>query len=273
MRNLFTLIWKNQFVVLFVILEVVSLLLLSRSYSYHGSVAYNTTSDLSGNLFSVYSSITDYLYLKEENSILAKENAKLKNKLKSSFLVTDTQFVYRDSLFQYIPVKVVSNSVSKRNNFIMVNKGRKHGIEKEMGVVSPTGIAGVVIGVSENYSIIMSMLHQNMRISGRIKNSGQLVNVVWDNMDYLFGNVIDIPSHIRLLPGDTIITSGNSLIFSEGIIIGTIDSHEIDNNKNLSVATLRYGTDFNSLSHIYIINNLMKVEQDSLLQQIVKQDE
>lgn len=273
MRNLFTLIWKYQFIVLFVVLEVVSLLLLSRSYSYHGSITYNATSDISGNIFSVYNSVTDYLYLKEENSLLTEENAILRNKLESSFLVTDTQFVYRDSLFQYIPVKVVSNSVSKRNNFIMVNKGRKHGIEKEMGVVSPTGIVGVVIGVSENYSIIMSMLHQNMRISGRIKNSGQLVNVIWDNVDYLFGNVIDIPSHIRLLPGDTIVTSGNSLIFSEGIIIGTIESHEIDNNKNLSVALLRYCTDFNSLNHIYIINNLMKMEQDSLLQQVDNKDE
>lgn len=273
MRNLFTLIWKNQFIVLFVIFEVVSLLLLSRSYSYHGSVSYNATSDISGNFFSAYSSVSDYLYLKEENSLLAEENAILRNKLKSSFLVTDTQFVYRDSLFQYLPVKVVSNSISKRNNFIMVNKGRKHGIEKEMGVVSPNGIAGVVIGVSKNYSIIMSMLHQHMRISGRIKKSGQLVNVIWDNDSYLYGTVIDIPSHIRLLQGDTIITSGNSLIFSEGIIIGTIDSHVQDNNKKLSKAILRYTTDFSSLNHIYIINNLMRMEQDSLLNNVVNQDE
>ncbi len=273
MRNLFTLIWKNQFLVLFVILEIVSLLFLSRTYSYHGSVTYSATSDVSGNFFSVYSSITDYLYLKKENDLLAEENVTLKNKLNSSFLVTDTQFVYRDSLFQYIPVKVVSNSVSKRNNFIMVNKGRNHGVKKEMGVVSPTGIVGVVIGVSKNYSIIMSMLNQNMRISGRIKNSGQLVNVIWDNIDYMFGTVIDIPSHIRLLPGDTIITSGNSLIFSEGINIGTIESHELDSNKKLSTATLRYSNDFTGLNHIYIIDNLMRMEQDSLLKEVVNQDE
>ncbi len=273
MRNLFALLWKNQFFVLFVLLEVFSLILLSRSYSYHGSIAYNTTSDITGNIFSSYSGVTDYLYLKKENSLLADENAILKNKLSSSFLTTDTQYVYRDSLYRYIPVKVVSNSVSKRNNFIMVNKGSKHGIEKEMGVISPKGITGVVIGVSKNYSTIMSMLHQNMRISARIKNSGQLVNVIWDNNDYLFGTVIDIPSHIRLMRGDTIITSGNSLIFPEGIIVGTIETHQQDNNKNLSTAVLRYITDFNSINHLYIIDNLMKVEQDSLLNQIVSENE
>ncbi|MBC8320919.1 MAG: rod shape-determining protein MreC [Bacteroidetes bacterium] len=273
MRTLFALLWKKQFFVLFILLEVISLILLSKSYSYHGSIAYNTTSDLSGNIYSVYTQVTDYLYLKKENALLAEENALLKNKLSSSFLVTDTQYVYRDSLFRFVPVNVVSNSVSKKNNFIMVNKGRKHGIEKEMGAISTLGITGVVIGVSKNYSIIMSMLHQNMRTSARIKNSGHLVNVVWDNNDYLFGTVIDIPSHIRLLPGDTIVTSGNSLIFPEGIIIGTIESHHQDNNKNLSVATLRYITDFSSLNHIYIINNLMKDEQDSLFKQVAKQHE
>ena len=273
MRNLFALLWKNQFLILFLLLFSISLFLLSRSYSYHGSLAYNTTSDLSGGVFSTYSNITDYLSLKVENDKLADENALLRNLLLSSFLQTDTQYIYRDSLYRYFPVKIVSNSVSKRNNYILVNKGSKHGIEKEMGVVSPSGLAGVVVGVSENYSTIMSMLHQNMRISGRIKRSGQLVNVIWDNIDYLYGTVIDIPSHIQLDKSDTIITSGNSLIFPEGIIIGEVESHQIDDNKNLSRATLKYITDFNSIRHLYVIENLMKTEQDSLISQIEIKDE
>ncbi len=273
MRNLFALLWKNQFLVLFLLLLGVSLFLLSRSYSYHGSLAYNTTSDLSGGAFSTYSNITDYLSLKAENDLLAEENATLRNVLLSSFLQTDTQYVYRDSLYRYIPTKIVSNTVTKRNNFILVNKGAKHGIEKEMGVISPRGIVGVVVGVSDNYSTIMSMLHQNMRISARIKNSGQLVNVIWDELDYLYGTVIDIPSHIQLKIGDSIITSGNSLIFPEGIMIGEIQSHQIDGNKNLSKATLRYNTDFNSVRHLYIIENLMKTEQDSLINKLSTSNE
>ncbi len=273
MRNLFALLWKNQFFVLFILLISISLYLLSRSYSYHGSIAHNTTSDISGSVFSTYGNITDYLSLKVDNDVLADENAMLKNMLSSSFLQTDTQYIYRDSLYRYIPVKIVSNSVSKRNNFMLVNKGSKHGIKKEMGVISTLGVAGVVVGVSEHYSTIMSMLHQNMRISARIKNSGQLVNVIWDKTDYLYGTVIDIPSHIRLNQGDTIITSGNSLIFPEGIIIGLIESHKIDSNKNLSKATMRYITDFNSIKHLFIIENLMKMEQDSLISQIENIDE
>ncbi len=273
MRNLFALLWKHQFFVLFLLLIAISMYLLTRSYTYHGTIAYNVTSDISGSVFSSYSNIADYLSLKEENELLAYENAILKNSLSSSFLISDTQYVYHDSLFRYIPAKVVSNSVFKRNNFIMIDKGRKHGINEEMGVVSSLGIAGIVVGVSKNYSTIMSMLHQNMRISARIKNSGQLVNVIWDNTDYLFGTVIDIPSHIKLNKGDTILTSGNSLIFPEDIIIGTIESHEVDNSKKLSTATLRYITDFNSIKHLFVIENLMKQEQDSLLSNVIGNDE
>jgi rod shape-determining protein MreC len=269
MRTLFILLWKNQFFLLFVILEVVSVFLVTRSYSYHGALAHNTTTNVSGSLFSTYSGITEYLNLKEDNVLLAEENARLRNGLSSSFLLTDTQYVYRDSLYKFIPAKVVSNSVSRSNNFMMVNKGSKHGVKKEMGVVSSFGTAGVVIGVSQNYSTIMSMLHQNMKISARIKNSGQLVSVVWESNDNLLGSVIDIPSHIKLFYSDTIITSGNSLIFPEGIIIGTIESHNKEKNKQLSRATIKYITDFGTLKHVYIINNIMKAEQDSLLNKMV----
>lgn len=269
MRNLFVLLWKNQFFLLFIILEIISVILLSRSYSYHGAIAYNITGEISGGIFSTYSNVTDYLSLKTDNEILANENALLRNSAPSSFLVTDTQYVYRDSMYRYIPAKVVSNSISRSNNFIMINKGSKHGVEKEMGVISSVGVVGVVIGVSENYSTIMPMLHKNMRISARIKSSGQLVSVVWGNNDYLYGTVVDIPSHIALSKGDTIVTSGNSLIFNEGIVVGTIESHDRENNKKLSAAKLRFTTNFGTLKYVYVIDNLMKPEQDSLINQII----
>jgi len=273
MRNLFALLWKNQFFVLFILLEVASILLLSRSYSYHGSLAYNTTSDITGTIFTSYSNLTDYLSLTDENQVLADENAMLRNTLNSSYLITDTQYVYRDSMYHYIPVKVVSNSVTRSNNFIMVNKGSRHGIEKEMGVISSMGVAGVVVGVSENFSTIMSMLHNNMRISARIKESGQLVNVIWGTTNYFYGAVIDIPSHIRLHKGDSIVTSSNSFIFPEGIMIGTIEEHQTSKNKNLSTAKVKYSTDFNSIKHLYIIENILRPEQDSLLNQTIIEHE
>ncbi len=273
MRNLFSLLWKNQFVALFIVLQLLSLFLLTRSYSYHGSIAYNTTSNLTGSIYEWYSNLTYYLYLNQENDILAEENARLRNILESSFLVTDTNYVYRDTNYKYIQAKVVKNSINNVNNFIVVNKGAKHGIKAEMGVISPGGLAGIVIGASDNFSTIMSMLHSEIRISAKILKSGQLVNVIWDQSDYLYGTVIDIPSHIKLLSGDSIVTSGNSLIFPENIFIGTIKEHEPDLNKNLSSAILKFGTDFNAISHVYLIENVYRAEEDSLIEQTISNDE
>lgn len=270
MQSLLAFLRKHQFFTLFILLEFLSFFLLSNSYSYHKSLQFNTVNDLSGNLFSNFNSIESYFLLKKENRKLLTENALLQNKLKSSFLTTDTAFAYSDSLYNYISAKVVSNSVNQQNNFMLVNKGTVHGIEKEMGVISGNGIAGIVIGTSKHYSRVMSVLHQNTRISGRIKKNNQLVNVVWDGKNYMQGLVNDIPSHILLMPGDTIVSSGNSLIFPEGIVIGTIVDQTIAENKNLGEATLTFITDFNSLQHVYLIKNNMKTEQDSLIKRYLE---
>jgi rod shape-determining protein MreC len=270
MHKLLAFLRKHQFFAFFVLLEIVSLLLLANSYSYHKSLQFNAVSDFSGNIFNSVNNIESYFSLKKENEKLLEENARLRSGLQVSFLISDTSFAFSDSLYNYIPARVVSNSVNKQNNFMLINKGSLHGIEKEMGVISGKGIAGIVIGTSKHYSRVMSVLHRNSRISGRIKKNNQLVNVVWDGQSYLNGKVNDIPSHIRLMTGDTIVTSGNSLIFPEGIVIGTIIDQTITENKSLGEATLAFCTDFNSLEHVYLIENKMKPEQDSLVKEYLK---
>ena len=135
----------------------------------------------------------------------------------------------------------------------------------EMGVISSKGVVGIVIGTSSNYAYVMSLLHQNSRLSARIKKNNHLVNVLWDGHDYEEGLVVDIPSHIELYPGDSIVTSGNSLIFPEGIMIGTILEYMQSSNQDLSEAIIEFSADFNKLQYVYIIENKMKPEADTLI--------
>jgi rod shape-determining protein MreC len=272
MRNLFAFLWKYQFVVLFFILETFSIILLVNSYSYHKSVTYKITSEFSGRIFNSYSNITDYFSLKQENQRLVEENARLRNQLKSSLLISDTNTVFIDNLYHAIPAKVISTTVNRPNNYILVNKGSNQGVELEMGAISSNGVAGFVVGVSEHYSVIMSVLHKNMRLSASIVKNGQLVNVIWQGPDYRIGKVIDIPSHIHLSEGDTLVTSGNSMIFPQGIIIGTIVEQLESENKGLGNASLKFATDFNSLKNVYLIKNLMKDEQEKLIQEATENE-
>lgn len=265
MYNLLAFLRKYQFFALFLILEIISFLLLSNSYTYHKSLQYTTVNNLTGNLFSSVSGINEYFSLKSENESLLAENVMLRNRQAASYLVPDSNLVVTDSIYAFFPAKVVSNSVSKQNNFMLINKGLEQGIEPEMGVISSQGIAGIVVGTSSEYARVMSILHRNTRISARIKKNNQLVNVIWKGENYAEGLVIDIPSHIELQKGDSIVTSGNSLIFPEGINIGTVLEHHVAENKTLGQASLKFSTDFNSLRYVYIIKNKMKPEQDSLM--------
>lgn len=268
MRNLFALLWKYHFFVLFLVLESVSLFFLFNSYSYHRSLKFSIVSDISGNMYSALNSVSAYFSLKKDNEVLTEENVRLRNLSNLSYYYSDSTKNYKDSLYQFISAKIVSTSVNKPNNFMLIDKGEQSGIEKEMGVISSNGIAGIVIGTSGNYAIVMSMLHQNTRISGRLKKDGQLVNLIWPGNDYKYCDVIDIPSHIRLQKGDSVITSGNSLIFPEGILIGTIIEQEQNESEELSRALLKFSTDYNSLRYVYAVKNIKKEEQIILLENI-----
>jgi rod shape-determining protein MreC len=270
MRTLFFFFWNHRFLTLFLLLETVSLSLLLNSYSYQKSLTFNTINDFTGNMFELSSDISDYFLLKKQNDRLIDENTKLHNILSNIVHDTTADSLTGDTVYRYTGAKVISNSVNRRNNFIIVDKGANDGIEKEMAVVSDKGLAGIVIGVSPHYSIIMSMLHQNAVISARIKKNNQLVNVIWGTGNKELGKVEDIPSHINLSKGDTIVTSGNSLIFPPGIDIGTIEKYEADSLKNLNSAILRFSTDFNGLHWVYIIENRDKKEQQSLINRVTQ---
>ncbi len=267
MRNLLAFFLKHQFFSLFVILEIISFALLTHSYSYQRMLRFNAASDISGGLYESYHNITAYFHLKEKNRQLLAENARLYNMLLTGMLSQDSNYrVHEDSSFLYIPATVIRNTINQPNNFIVLDRGKKQGVEKEMGLISDKGIAGIVIGVSKNYAIALSLLNTHTHISARIKKNDQLVNVVWDEGHRLNGLVIDIPAHIQLQKGDTIVTSGNSFIFPAGLNIGVVTAFEKSKNNSLNQARLQFCTDFNSLHYVYIIKNLDKKEKIKLLE-------
>ncbi len=268
MRNLVAFFLKHQFFSLFVILETIALVMLSYSYSYQRMLRFNAVSDVSGTLFADYHAITDYFHLKEENKTLLQENGRLFNMLLAGMLETDTgNLKTEDSSYVYIPAVVLRNTVNRNNNYIVLDKGKDDGIEKEMGIVSDNGIAGIIIGVSKHYAVALSLLNTHAHISARIKKNHQLVNVVWDEQHDTNGEVVDIPAHVLLSEGDTIVTSGNSFIFPAGLNVGVISRFEKSRNNSLNKAGLKFSTDFNSLYYVYIIKNLHKKEKLKLLEE------
>lgn len=265
MRNLIAFLWKNYFFFLFLILEVLALFILINTNYYQKRVVFNTTSDISGNILQVYDNVTAYFELKHANEILAQENANLRNQLSEDFMVSDTNMVIlSDSSlarqYRYHPARVISNSVNRRNNYIKLNKGRKHGMEADMAVLAPNGVVGQVVEVSDNFCSVMSILNSQIRISAKLKLSNQVGSLFWDGQDYQKGKLIDIPSHVQFAIGDTVITSGYSHIYPEGLLIGTVEDYKIEPGDNFFEIDVRFSQDYNNLHYVYAIENVYRKE-------------
>ena len=269
MKNLFNFIWRYYFFFLFLLLEVFAGILIIQNNYYQQSVYVQSTNEITGSILRSWNNITDYFSLRERNRVLSEENARLRSESVNSFLKTDRNvFIFQDTLYmlqyEYINVKVISNSFKKRNNYLTLNKGRLQGVSKDMAVVSSTGIVGIVKDVSSNFSSVISVLHKDSKISAKIKKNGYVGTVIWDGVDSKRGTLLDIPTHVELKKGDTIITSGYSLIFPEGITIGTVSDFSIKQGDSFYTLNFDFSTNFNNVSSVYVIKNVMKEEQKKL---------
>ena len=269
MRSLLKFLLRFHFFILFLVIESFAIYLLVKYNSYHRSTFINSSNVITGNIYKGVKSLSEYFNLKQINADLNKENQQLRNRLKSSYKsnkITITEI--RDSLYQqqYIAIgaKVINNSVIKQNNYLTLNKGKKHGIGAEMAVVGPKGIVGIVKNVSENFASVISVLNTNLRISAKIKKNDYFGSVFWPGKDYTKVKLTEIPSHVNINIGDTIITSGYSTIFPEGELIGFISNYSEKKGGDFYEISVNLSTDFKNLTYVQVIGNLMKKEMETL---------
>lgn len=266
MNNLLRFLQKHHFILLFILLEAISIVLLSRSHTYHRAVLSNYSNSVTGRIYAVNANFQSYFGLRKQNQLLQEQNAQLQRQL--SFYMQEVVPTYDSienmAVFEYIPCRVISNTVQQRNNYFILDKGLKDGIQKDMGVIGPDGVAGIIIGVSNNYATAISLLHRYANLSVRIKHDNQIANLVWKGGDYRYAEVVDIPTHVELNQGDTIVTSGHSFVFPEGMVVGTVEEFIPSAQGSLNSARIRFATDFNSLRHAFVIHNTDKEELEEL---------
>jgi rod shape-determining protein MreC len=265
MRNLFRFIARNYFFFLFAGLQVVCFFLIIQNNFYQRSAFINSSSYLAGNIYNVRNNITQYFNLRTINEQMARESTLLMESLPNSYLRTDQQvFTFMDTLFRkqysYIHARVINNSVRNRNNYITLDKGRLQGIRPDMGVITSQGVIGIVKEVSSNFSSVLSFLHSDIQISAKVKKNDHLGTILWNGYDHRKATMLYIPPHVQLEKGDTIITSGFSHIFPEGILIGTISDFEIRRGDNFFTIEIDLATDFNNLQYVSVVKNLYKDE-------------
>lgn len=269
MRLLFLLIWRNNFTLFFILLQVLCVILLLRNNRFQQASAFNATNVVVTSTMETVNGIREYIHLRENNRQLALENARLRSEATASLYMSDSGWsrVQDTMIFQqysYLQAQVVNNSINKRNNYITLNRGSVHGVEPEMGVITDNGAIGIVQQVSEHYSTVISLLNEKSNVSAMISRNKFFGSLRWDGSDARFATLYEIDKTVPILKGDSVVTTSFSAIFPAGIFIGKVNKVSSEAGSPFYRINVELDADFGRLTHVYIVRNLLKEEQRKL---------
>jgi rod shape-determining protein MreC len=241
--------------------------MLFNSNNYQSASFFNSSNKISGKIFSISSNVESFINLSIVNDSLSIENARLKNQVLSerysnkinTGVYTDTSMSFQQ--YTYIQAKVINNTILKRNNYLTLNRGRIHGIRKNMGVICGDGIVGIVKDVSDHYCSVISFLHKDARISAQLNSSKDFGSLVWDGLNPKIASLRDIPTHVKVKIGDSITTTGFSSIFPENVMVGKVNSVSQKNGDNFFEVSINLSTNFSTLRYVYVVSDILADEK------------
>lgn len=280
MRNIFLFIRRYFNFILFLLLQVFSIYLIIHYSRYHQAVFSKTSNELTGKINEQYSKVQYYFQLKKTNDSLVKANEKLYNKLKADFALPDsTSNFFVDSIkvdsmeryrkYEYYPAKVVYNSVASQNNFIVIGRGSAQNIKEGMGIIDPNqGVVGIVTDVSKDFAVVMSLLHKDSHISGKILKTGETGTLNWDGKIPGIISLTGIPKNVKVAKGDTIISSGFSTSIPKGMLIGVIEEVKADKSSGNFLIKFKASANFYNLEYVYAIENKQTENIKTILEKV-----
>ena len=281
MRNLINFLLKYNYWFLFVILEVASFVLLFRFNNYQQSAYFTSANTVVGAVYEVSGGISSYFHLKSVNEDLLDRNMLLEeqiNNLEKALKERQLDSIAVNSIrkmpqkdYQLFKARVIKNSLNLADNYITLDKGSSSGMHSEMGVVDGSGIVGIVYETSPSYSVVISVLNSKSNISCKIVGSDYFGYLKWEHGDSRYAYLKDLPRHAEFNLGDTVVTSGFSTVFPEGIMVGTVDDMS-DSHDGLSyLLKIKLATDFGKLSDVRVIARNGQQEQKELENKTTKQ--
>ena len=273
MNNLLNFFIKHSAWFIFAIYVILSLVLLFKDNPYQQSVYLTSANRVSAAVYKAFNGVTSYFHLRDINESLQERNAALEMELiELRNQMADMALASPDSLHQpalkqysFVMAQVISNSIANPNNYITINRGYLDGVNPEMGVIDQNGVVGIVNVAGPHAARVISLLNPHMRLSCKLRDSGFYGSLVWDGKSPQFAVLEELPKHITYHKGDTIVTSGYSAVFPEGIIVGTVDGLARGMTDSFVSLRIRLTTNFSQLSSVRVITNSMKEQIDAML--------
>lgn len=205
------------------------------------------------------SSWTAFTNLRKINDDLFLENARLRaelarlSELELFLTAQDSLRMASTDSFSFIPARVIRNSVNRQRNTLIIDKGSADGISPDMGVISARGIVGVVSHVSEHYAMIISLLNTEQRFTAELKKTGTFGTLRWNGVHYRKVTLSEIPLHIEVNPGDTVVSNDFSLVFPRSVPIGLVLSGSLKQGSFLELDVELF-SDFKTLRYVNVVS-------------------
>lgn len=265
MGNVFLILLRFGYHILFFLLEFVAIYLIVNYNQSQKEIFINSTNILATSVNQKVDDLERFSNLQQTNDQLKLENARLVERFIQENVNSTAQNIdtlVSDSLkYELIPATICNSTYTLRNNNLTLCQGSSSGIEKDMGVITDNGLVGIVRNVSPNYSRVMSILHSQSLIDCAIKRNNAHGTLIWNGRNSRILNLIDIPKHISVLQGDTIITSGYSTIFPKGILVGKIKEVTLANGSNSYDISVELFNDPVTLNTAFVVRNKQAAEQ------------
>jgi len=273
MLQLFEFIARNRNFILFILLEVFGFWLLVNNNNYWSVEYFNTASTINAKSLAVSNTVREYTNLREVNADLANQNRVLIEQLAvlqqkhpaqaPAAYKADSIFAAR---FKFVTVaKVIENTTRWTDNYITIDKGTADGVKEGMGVIAPTGVVGKVKHCNEKFSIITSILHSQFMVSTKLLRSGEIGTSKWENS--INPSVVQLKDISRYKPinkGDTAVTSDQNAVFPPGVMIGRVKTFKVSADQAFFDIDIQLGTDFSKISYVYLVENKLQSQQQSL---------
>lgn len=198
----------------------------------------------------------EYEDLKNENDKLKNENQQLvvlqaENKtLKEQLNLTE---LYSD--YECIPGYVIQQDFSNYSKTMVINIGKKDGIEEGMTVVAEKGLVGYVVSTQDNSSKVQTIVDTASAVSSLISNSEKslVARGILDYNNKIKGTYID--NDVVINEGDSIVTSGIGGIYPKNINIGKVKEIINTKNKTNRYVYIETAVDFEHVTNILVIKN------------------
>ncbi|MBI2257992.1 MAG: rod shape-determining protein MreC [Flavobacteriia bacterium] len=273
MREFLAFIKRFQIFLFFVLLQGISLSFYFSNVNFPKSQYLTSASNINGWLFSWEKYFTSLFDLGNQNRQLQKEYAHLKEKNPVSFHQINRQYYkIEDTLYKqrynYISGEIIQSGWAKRNNYFTINVGKKQGVKRGMGVFSTKGVVGVVSIAGTHFSVVKSLLTENINLDVMNIKTGAFGILKWDGKHPRFGTIYGVSNDIKLKKWSEIVTRGESGIFPKGLKVGKIAKIKAIEGKPLWEIKVLFSEDFRTTQYVFVIKHLMQNELEELIRKI-----